>query len=522
MEACKHVELDISPALALEALTKDSDNSDEHGEEKINFRSGMGPNYERLEFLGDCFLKMATSISTFVLQPDENEFEFHVRRMLMLCNANLMDTAVGKKKFKFANGEERGLQLYNYIRTEAFSRRTWYPEGLKLLRGKGVGKSEDDWLKLTHNLGDKSIADVCEAFIGATLMEHHHNGKWSPEDWDETVKAVKLFANSPDHPQSKWSDYYDAYEKPRYQIAESTAAQLHLASRVAAKHPYEFRYPRLLRSAFIHPSQPFMWEQVPNYQRLEFLGDSLLDMAFIMHLFYAYPDKDPQWLTEHKTPMVSNKFLGAICVKLGWHTHLRQNSALLSAQIRDYVNEVTEAEHEAAGAVDYWVSVSEPPKCLADVIEAFVAALFVDSEFDFNVVQDFFVRHLKPFFTDMTLPAYETFASNHPTTRLSRLLGTTMGCSEWRLGALETETCIPGKNKTVAAMVMVHDKVVFHALGQSGRYARVRASQKALETLDGMPPFEFRQRYGCDCVADEGVEMLEKERELRERIGLSI
>lgn len=122
LEACKHIDLNVSPALALEALTKDSDNSDEHGEEKINFRSGMGPNYERLEFLGDCFLKMATSISTFVQQPDENEFEFHVRRMLMLCNANLMDTAVGKKKFKFADGEERGLQLCSYIRTEAFSR----------------------------------------------------------------------------------------------------------------------------------------------------------------------------------------------------------------------------------------------------------------------------------------------------------------------------------------------------------------------------------------------------------------
>lgn len=122
LDACKHIDLNISPEIALKALTKDSDNSDEHGEEKINFRSGMGPNYERFEFLGDCFLKMATSISTFVLQPDENEFEFHVRRMLMLCNQNLMETAVGKKTFTFADGEKRGLQLYKYIRTEAFSR----------------------------------------------------------------------------------------------------------------------------------------------------------------------------------------------------------------------------------------------------------------------------------------------------------------------------------------------------------------------------------------------------------------
>jgi endoribonuclease Dicer len=109
LEACQHLGLTITPALALEALTKDSDNSGEYGAEVINFRSGMGPNYERLEFLGDCFLKMATSISTFVLQPDENEFEFHVRRMLMLCNKNLFGTA-------------KKLQLYEWIRTMAFNR----------------------------------------------------------------------------------------------------------------------------------------------------------------------------------------------------------------------------------------------------------------------------------------------------------------------------------------------------------------------------------------------------------------
>ena len=170
---------------------------------------------------------MATSLSVFVQQPDENENEFHVRRMQMLCNKNLMETAIGKKKVVSADGLEQDLQLYKYIRTESFSRyvfygtqsdsgitqnsRTWYPEGLKLLKGKGANKSQDDWLKLTHNLGDKSIADVCEAFIGASLQEHYKGGQWKSSDWDQAVKAVKLFANSPDHSMSKWSDYYAAY-----------------------------------------------------------------------------------------------------------------------------------------------------------------------------------------------------------------------------------------------------------------------------------------------------------------------
>lgn len=79
-----------------------------------------------LEFLGDCFLKMATSLSVFVQQPDENEFEFHVRRMEMLCNKNLMETAVGKKLVVSADGTERDIQLYRFIRTEAFSRYVQY------------------------------------------------------------------------------------------------------------------------------------------------------------------------------------------------------------------------------------------------------------------------------------------------------------------------------------------------------------------------------------------------------------
>ena len=65
---------------------------------------------------------MATSLSVFVQQPDENEFEFHVRRMEMLCIKNLMETAVGKKKVISADGTELDIQLYGYIRTDSFSR----------------------------------------------------------------------------------------------------------------------------------------------------------------------------------------------------------------------------------------------------------------------------------------------------------------------------------------------------------------------------------------------------------------
>lgn len=99
----------MKPELALEAVTKDSDNTDEHRAEQLHLQRGMGKNYERLEFVGDCFLKMATSITLFSTNPEDNEFEYHVRRMVMICNANLLRAA-------------QGVKIYQYIRSMAFSR----------------------------------------------------------------------------------------------------------------------------------------------------------------------------------------------------------------------------------------------------------------------------------------------------------------------------------------------------------------------------------------------------------------
>ena len=110
LELCAKLDLVITPELALEAITKDSDNSEEHRAEQIQFQRGMGRNYERLEFMGDCFLKTATSIFIFSKFPDEDEYDFHVRRMVMVCNQNLFDQARNK------------WNIPEYVRSHAFSR----------------------------------------------------------------------------------------------------------------------------------------------------------------------------------------------------------------------------------------------------------------------------------------------------------------------------------------------------------------------------------------------------------------
>ena len=491
LEACSVVGVTCEPRVALAAMTKDSDNSGEHdNQECINFQKGMGENYERLEFIGDTFLKTATTISTFIQNPDDNEDELHVNRMLLLCNKNL---------FKVA----RELKLYEFIRSMAFSRRLWYPEGLKLEEGKGKNKKPEDAV-VKHTLAEKTIADVCEALIGAAFVTHDKPGEvWHENQWDNAVHAVAILVgnpqNAPGHAMKKWNDYRVVYQKPAYQTEEATTSHKDLAEKVELEHPYRFRYPRLLRSAFNHPSQPWLFEKLPSYQRLEFLGDALLDMASIAHIFYRYPDKDPQWLTEHKMAMVSNKFLGALCVNIGFHKHLRYASSMMEHQIREYATELLEAKQTAGDGRDYWTTVSDPPKCLPDIVESYVGAMFIDSDFDYNAVQNFFDTQMKWYFEDISM--YDTFANNHPCTHLHNLLDTTYGCQDYRVMAQELPV-IDGfemERKDIVAVVMVHNEIIACSKGKSGGYARMRAAKDAIATVQGLAPIEFRSKFGCDC-----------------------
>ncbi|ODH44998.1 dicer-like protein 1 [Paracoccidioides brasiliensis] len=458
LEACNKLQLTIILELALEALTKGSDNTEEHRAEQIHFQRGMGKNYERLEFLGDCFLKMSTSISLFAMNADDDEFDFHVKRMCLICNQNLFNTAMS-------------LGIYEFVRTQGFSRRNWYPEGIKLLQGKAKSETAEN----KHSLADKSIADICEALIGASLLSGGRVHRF-----DTAVKAVTAFVNSENHQVSDWQSYVGLYSLPRYQIAEADDTQLDLAQQIGDRLGYRFKYPRLLSSAFTHASYPTGWSKIPCYQRLEFLGDSLLDMVCVEHLYHKYPDRDPQWLTEHKMAMVSNKFLGAVAVKLGLHRHLLYFSKALLGQITRYAEEIEATETESIDSPDFWTTTSDPPKCLPDMLEAYIGAIFVDSNFSFEVVEDFFQQCLKKYFEDMSI--YDTFANKHPT------------------ASGEVDSVDAAEHRVLAA-VIIHDEFVAEGIASSAGYAKVKASENALAKLDGLPAFKFRDIYRCECVA---------------------
>lgn len=515
VDACRMLGLAVLPDLALEAVTKDSDNTEEHDVEQVNFQGGMGNNYERLEFLGDTFLKMGTTISLFTLNPDNDEFESHVERMTIICNKNLFNNALEVK-------------LQEYVRSKSLNRRTWYPDGLTLKRGKRTSP------KSVHTLADKTIADVCEALIGAAYLTARKDG-----NFDEAVKAVTVMVKDKKrHPMEEWSEYYASYKKPVWQTAPASSVQKDMVQKVAARTGYTFSHPRLLRCAFMHPSYPSRsYEKLPSYQRLEFLGDALHDMVCVDYLFHRYPGADPQWLTEHKMAMVSNKFLGCLAVDLSFNKLLVSFSSALQNEVVSYVTELSlareEAEEEAvrsgrdrsAYARNYWDGCSSAPKCLPDVVESYIGAMFVDSGYDFAAVQRFFEAWVLPYFEDMAV--YDSFARNHPVTRLTQLLQERFHCADWRILVKELATSRMARGgggdgegeadarelhdlatnvKRVVGAVRCHGQTLAHGMSTSGRYAKTGAAKKALAELSGLDLKGFRAKYGCDCRLPDGVD----------------
>jgi len=67
------------------------------------------------------------------------------------------------------------------------------------------------------------------------------------------------------------------------------------------------------RSASIHLTKGF----AVNNERLEFLGDSILNAVVSDHLFHLFPNENEGFLTQLKSKIVSRVFLNEVSCKLG-------------------------------------------------------------------------------------------------------------------------------------------------------------------------------------------------------------
>ncbi len=136
---------------------------------------------------------------------------------------------------------------------------------------------------------------------------------------------------------------------------------------------YRFKNPKLLVTALTHPSYGGD-HHVPHYQRLEFLGDAVLELTISEYLYSELPEVDEGKLTRIRAALVREETLFAAAKRIG-----------LGAFIRLSVGE------ERSGG-------RNKPSILADVMEAVFAAVYLDGGFECakRVVRGALERELDP------------------------------------------------------------------------------------------------------------------------------
>lgn len=72
-------------------------------------------------------------------------------------------------------------------------------------------------------------------------------------------------------------------------------------------------------------------------QRLEFLGDAVLDYLITCHLFATFPDIDPGDLTDLRSATASNECFSRVAVRHHLEKFLLHENANLAEQVRKFV-----------------------------------------------------------------------------------------------------------------------------------------------------------------------------------------
>ena len=123
---------------------------------------------------------------------------------------------------------------------------------------------------------------------------------------------------------------------------------------------YHFRDPRLLQTALTHSSyaNERHGTDCQSYERLEFLGDSILGFTAAEFLYAHEPSLPEGRMTRLRAELVCEESLHKVALQLGLGAYMR----------------LGRGEERSGGR--------ERPSILADMVEAIIAALYLDAGLD--------------------------------------------------------------------------------------------------------------------------------------------
>ncbi|XP_054712281.1 endoribonuclease Dicer-like isoform X2 [Uloborus diversus] len=385
-----------NPSLILKALTTKS--------------AGDEFDLERLEMIGDSFLKYVMSIKTYIQFPTFDEGKLTKLRSQLIQNLRLYQCA--KKR-----------NLGQYMICNVFScNSTWLPpcyvveESVDPKAVVKLKKKEDDAEGIKYSyftksiISDKCLADSVEALIGAYLLSCGQKGALMFMSW----MGLNPLPNIKDHEASKedfqnWPNWPPPpnpilSELPPNHV-QAVIERLTLGFDEFEKIiKYKFKNKAYLLQAFTHPSYSFN-EITDCYQRLEFLGDAVLDFMITRQLYEDPNDHSPGKLTDLRSALVNNNFFASLAVKYNYHKFLKILSPHLFKLLGNFVellcSSVAFQEFQVYG---YYLEETEcfaleeveVPKALGDIFESVAGAIYLDSGMSIDAVWDIYYPMIAP------------------------------------------------------------------------------------------------------------------------------
>lgn len=213
---------------------------------------------------------------------------------------------------------------------------------------------------------------------------------------------------------------------------------------------YAPREPFLYRLALRHSSLVTARKESAREcnERLEFLGDSIIDAVISEHLFKLYPTQDEGFLTEMRAKIVNRQSLNEICLKLK-------------------IDQLIQFNNSRRGQVNR--------SMYGDALEAFVGALYIDVGFERTkkfILRNVLSEHVDLDMLEFTIYNYKSMLLEH--VQKEKLETITYDLVEERGD---------GNNKFFKIQVKIGDKTVGTGTGKKKKVAEQNASEDALLRL---------------------------------------
>ncbi|MBU3915019.1 ribonuclease III [bacterium] len=217
---------------------------------------------------------------------------------------------------------------------------------------------------------------------------------------------------------------------------------------------YEFKNIRYLVQALTHKSYAHEHDK-ENNERLEFLGDAILQFAMSDYLMTHYPDLPEGMLSKFRAVLVSENGLSVLAKKidLGKYLYIGKGEKITGGREKNSI--------------------------LSDALEALLSAIYLDSRDEFGITQ--IINIISNLFKDEIKNAEKTFATiDYKTDFQEYIQKNKIGNLAYKV----IEETGPDHDKEFVTALMVNDKIFGIGRGKSKKISEQNAAINAFEKLN--------------------------------------